>query len=401
MAIIKHIQLSVSSLVLALALPGLASAKTPPDVIKAYKAYAASMEKGDFQAAIKHAKTAWEKAESEMGDHVMTGDLAYNYGYVEKNQGDKSKSIEALERSVELAALKPSDAALYRLEREVELVSSMDGISKNKKTVKQIDSAIKFAEVNGLGSSVFAGELYVHKTNICSRNMSRIVKRVGGQGQTGSKINKKSSQDGIRDGYKDCTNIAKKAVEIFEKNSTDARPLYVAIANNYVGYGFETANNYLGAVMSYQKSREAIEDVYGRDTPFVAETIGRWMNARNYLKRTGKLEHAKSQGLCKCWPFTNDRPEVNVIKWVDADFPAKALNQTSGYALVQMDVSDAGVPENVKILSSWPHDVYDKSSLKAAKQLQFAPKTDDEPVGYRKNVTIPYNFYLKQGLSPI
>lgn len=399
MAIIKHIQLSVSSLVLALALPGLASAKTPPDVIKAYKAYAASMEKGDFQAAIKHAKTAWEKAESEMGDHVMTGDLAYNYGYVEKNQGDKSKSIEALERSVELAALKPSDAALYRLEREVELVSSMDGVTSDKKLSKQIDGALKFAKVNSLSSSIYTGELYVHETNICSRRLNHLMKT--DQGQTGSRFNKASNDDGIRDGNKECAKTAKKAAEIFDVHASDARPLYVAIANNYIGYAHETNNNYLGAALSYQKSRESIEEVYGRETPIVAETIGRWMNARNYLKRKDQLEHAEEQGLCKCWPFSNDKPHVKVTKWSRADFPAKAINTRSGYALVIMDVSDAGVPENVRILNSWPEDVYDKSSLKAAKNLEFAAKTGNEPEGYRKDVMIPYNFYISSGLDPI
>ena len=398
MAIIKHIQLSVSSLVLALALPGLASAKTPPDVIKAYKAYAASMEKGDFQVAIKHAKTAWEKAESEMGDHVMTGDLAYNYGYVEKNQGDKSKSIEALERSVELAALKPSDAALYRLEREVELVSSMDGVSKDKSTKKRIDKAVKFAKANGLASSVYMGEIYVHQANVCSRGLD--YKRSNYRAAVGK--SRGSIESDIADGNKKCANIAQKAVDIFELNASDARPLYIAIANNYVGYGFEAKNSYLAAALSYQKSREAIEDLYGRETPFVAETIGRWMNARNYLVRKDQLADAESKGLCKCWPFTSDRPHVKVAKWAKADFPAYALNRAkSGYAIVRMDVSDEGVPENVRILSSWPEDFYDKSSLKAANQLEFVPKTGDEPEGYRKDVMIPYNYFLKSDLDPI
>ena len=396
----KHSYLSASFAVLALGLPGLASAKTPPDVLKAYKAYNASMEKSDFKSAIKHAKTAWEKAEKELGDHEMTGDLAYNYGYVEKNQGEKGKSIEALERSVELAALKSSDAASFQIEREVELVSSMDGVSKDKSTAKRIDKAVKFAAANGLASSIYVGELYVHETNICSRRLNRKIQ--AGQSQAGTKINRASDEDGIRDGHKKCARIAKKAVEIFDANASDTRPLYVAIANNYVGYGFETSNNYLGAALSYQKSREAIEDLYGRDTPFVAETIGRWMNARNYLERTDKLDNAEAQGLCKCWPFTSDRKHVKVSKWADADFPGKALtNGTSGYAIVQMDVSDEGVPENVRILNSWPEDLYDKSSLKAANQLEFVPKTGDEPEGFRKDVMIPYNYYLRSGLDPI
>jgi len=175
----------------------------------------------------------------------------------------------------------------------------------------------------------------------------------------------------------------------------------VANAHNYVGYGFETNKNWLAAALSYQKARNAIEDVYGRENPLVARTIGRWINARNFLKRKDQLAHAESQGLCKCWPFVIQTPQVDYIKWVDADFPAKALRRSSGYAIVQLDVSDEGKPENVRILSSWPDDVYDKSSITAAKQLEFQPKTGDEPENFRKGITIPYSYYLSSGLEPI
>ena len=87
MTFTKH--LSASIFLLSLLIPNSASAKTPPEVLKAYKAYNASMQTGDYKSAIKHAKTAWEQAEAKLGSHSMTGDLAYNYGYVEKNQGDK------------------------------------------------------------------------------------------------------------------------------------------------------------------------------------------------------------------------------------------------------------------------------------------------------------------------
>ena len=261
----------------------------------------------------------------------------------------------------------------------------MDGVTKDTPLKKRIDKAVKFAKANGMGSSVFVGELYVHETNICSRRLQR--KMVVPRKQIGSKINRSSTADGIQEGNKECSKIARKAVEIFDSKASESRPVYVASANNYVGYGFETNKNYLAAAMSYQKSRDIIEDIYGRENPLVAKTIGRWMNARNYLKRRGQLEHAESQGLCKCWPFVNEQPQVEITKWSQANFPASALRRSSGYAIVQMDVTDAGVPENVKIMNSWPGDVYDKSSLTAARKLEFAPKTGNEPSNYRKGVT--------------
>jgi len=133
----------------------------------------------------------------------------------------------------------------------------------------------------------------------------------------------------------------------------------------------------------------------------VARTIGRWLNARNFLKRNGQLDYAEANGLCKCWPFTKDRAQVAVTKWVKPNFPAQARNRSSGYAIVRVDVNDEGVPFNPRIFNSWPDDVYDKSALSAAKKLEFAPKTAEEPLGYRKNVDIPFNYYLSLGLEPI
>ena len=392
-------RLSSSLLALTLFMPVNALAKTPPEIMNAFKAYKSSMQSNDYQNAIKHAKTAWQKSETLLGDHVMTGDLAYNYGYIEKNRGEKRKAIKALERSADLASLKKSDAAGFRLEREVELVSSMDGITKDSALKNRIKNAIKFAKSNGMGSSVFVGELHVHETSVCSRRLA--LKMQEHKRQIGSKINRSSTEDGVQDGNKKCAQIAQKAVDIFDNNVSNARPVYVASANNYVGYGFESKKNYLAAALSYQKARETIEGVYGRNDALVAKTIGRWMNARNYLKRKGQLAHAESQGLCKCWPFKDDRPQVEVTKWSEADFPANALRRSSGYAIVQMDVSDAGVPENVRIMNSWPEDIYDKSSLTAAKKLEFAPKTGNEPSGFRKGITIPYSYYLRRGLDPI
>jgi|GEM_PF-2523005 len=384
---------------LAMGLSVPASAKTPPEVLKAYKDYTASMQKGDYKSAIAHAKTAWKKAEDTLGDHAMTGDLAYNYGYAEKNQGDKSKAIKALERSIELSSLKSTDALALRLEREVELVSSMDGVTSDTRLGKRIEKVLKFAKSNNMSQTVFVGELYVHDANICTRRIQRKMKNP--RKQIGSLVNTGSTKKGIKEGQKECSKIARKSVEIFESNPSDTRPVYVATAHNYVGYGYETSKNWLAAAMSYQKARNAIEGVYGRENSLVASTIGRWMNARNFLERTDKLEFAESQGLCKCWPFTDTRKTVPYISWVEADFPAKALTRSSGYAIIQLDVSDDGKPENVRILNSWPDDVYDKSSLTAAKQLQFPPKTGDEPENYRKGITIPYSYYLRLGLEPI
>jgi hypothetical protein len=45
-----------------------------------YRAYDAAMEAGDEETAARHGLAAWKAAEQALGDHRLTGILAYNYG---------------------------------------------------------------------------------------------------------------------------------------------------------------------------------------------------------------------------------------------------------------------------------------------------------------------------------
>ena len=75
--------LSLSTFTLATS----ASAASPESVMNPYKAYNAAIQSGDFKTAIKKGKAAWQAAEKEFGDSKTTGDLAFNYGFIEGNQG--------------------------------------------------------------------------------------------------------------------------------------------------------------------------------------------------------------------------------------------------------------------------------------------------------------------------
>ena len=377
-----------------------AAAQTPAEVLKPYKAYNAAMTAGDYKTAIKQAKAAWQAAEKSMGENSTTGDLAFNYGFVEKNQGTAKKAIKPLKRAVELATFQKMDAALIQTEREIELISALEAAGEGGKAAKRVTSALKFAQKSGLSDSVYTGELHLLNANACYRNLNRKVDR--GQQQTGSLVKTGGSENSIRDGREKCAQIAQRAIDIFKLHPDTARPVYVAAAYNYVGFAMEAKKSWFSAAMSYQNARGAVEAIYDRDTPIVAQSIGRWLNARNYLKRTGRLEYALDNGLCECWPFSNERGvAVEPTKTVDPKFPAGALNHTSGYAIVQFDVSDSGKTENIRILSSWPRDVYDKSAITAISQWEYPAKRTGEPANFRKNLTEPLSYFLKQGLSPI
>ena len=111
---------------------------TPDEVMKSYKAYNTALEQKDFDEALGHAKTAWQKAETALGDSNITGKLAYNYGYLMGVLGKSKGAVEPLIRSVDLAHLAKQDVALIRLEREVGLVSVMIAIGERSKAWKRL-----------------------------------------------------------------------------------------------------------------------------------------------------------------------------------------------------------------------------------------------------------------------
>lgn len=60
--------------------PNIASAQE--SYAKHFQTYQAAEAAGDTAKAILAAEAAWQAAETELGDHELTGILAYNYGSV-------------------------------------------------------------------------------------------------------------------------------------------------------------------------------------------------------------------------------------------------------------------------------------------------------------------------------
>lgn len=73
---------------------GITQAKTPPEVIKPYKAYKTALAENNFETARERAYEAWQRAEKLLGDSRITGDLAFNYATIppEKQNSDETTS---------------------------------------------------------------------------------------------------------------------------------------------------------------------------------------------------------------------------------------------------------------------------------------------------------------------
>lgn len=386
---------SILTFALCLALGGTAAAQTPPEVLKAYKSYNSAMTENDFKSALKHGKAAWKAAEKHLGDNKTTGDLAFNYGFLAKRRGQFKDAVPALKRAVGLSRLAGENAPSIKLERTVELVAAYEGAGENDKLKQSADEALEFAKSANLENSVFAGEILVHRAKNCTRIANRAASRLKVKAVS-SRLAANNSRDAHTSRIqKKCSRDARKASGIFAANPDMSRPKYVALAANQVGFAYEREDDWMNAAMSYQTARNAVEDVYGRDNDFVMQAIGRWVHARAQLEFAGKLERAKAKGLCECWPYAANKHKVSVVKSYKADVPTQTVEiKSSGFVILKSDVTDTGETENVRVIHSWPAGEYDRNAIKAYTQYTYAPKTGDEPKGYRKDLVGVFDFII-------
>ena len=350
------------------------------------------MAAGDYKTALREGKSAWKAAERELGDSKTTGDLAFNYGFLEKTKGSHKNALKPLQRAVKLAK-----TAAVRVERDVELVAVMDGLEDYKGLKSYTDKALKNAQSNGMGNSVFAGELMVYQVNGCNRNAARAAKGNMRGERSGSRVkNTSNPEERLARIQEKCAKQADQALTIFKANPGVARSDFVAAAANAVGYAQERRNDWAGAAMTYQFSRSAIEKELGRGHPLVKHTIGRWVNSRSQLNYKGKLDAARQAGLKDNWPYIQDGPKVAEAKRVEADIGTSSIDRRrlSGYTILLTDVTDSGQTTNIRIVDSWPEVGYQKASKAALAKWQYAPKTGSEPAGFRKDIAVPFTFIV-------
>ncbi len=381
-------------LILTYVSPGrLASAQTPPDVLTAYKAYNKALTSKDYNSALTHAKIAWQKSETALGDNVLTGDLAYNYGYLSGRLSKHQESIAPFMRSADLAHLSQQDAGLIRLEREVEFANALMNTRNVTKAAKRLQKARAFARSKNLGDTVFAGELMVLQSRLAadSANRQNKISRT----IAGSRVSRRSS---IRSAQSRSALLARGALEIFAENPQISRAKYTATALKLIGFSHEREKEWKEALLAYQKAMQ-IQKTYStiNDRNYIT-TVGRWINVRTFFIHDVGLEEAKTQGLCECWPYQQE--SANKAISITRNPPNMPLDaQTSGFSIVRFDLDDAGYVINPKILQSWPKNIYDKSSLNSLKKWKYETKENGKEGAQRANIVTTIKYILSDYMS--
>lgn len=360
------------ALSLGLSAPMLAQAKTPPEVLEPYKAYRAALKVNDAKAAIKHAYDAWQSAETHLGDHKTTGDLALNYADIKSDDQSKTQ-VKAIERAMELTSFYGEDAPSIYMQRGISHLHLLTIRGETGKERKAADKLIEYARENGQARSVFFAEALTIKAGASAGN------------RNGKKLLK----------------LTEEALDVFENPDEIYASAYPIFAHLYNGFGHEYEDDILEAALSYQKVMDYVGKLEYGTHPIVGRALGRWSHMRSRLLTEGDADSLKEMGVCECWPYDVERNEtVKPVKRVPPKFSREALSSSvSGYTIVQFDLDDEGNTINPEVIVSWPADMYEKSSLKSLSQWEYTPRVADETDVDRTNLisTIRYNIQDRFG----
>lgn len=369
----KISKLFLSLAIVTMSLSTSAQAKLPEEVMTPYKAYRTALAEKDKKKAKQYALEAWEAAEKLLGDHKTTGDLALNYAAIEPGKEKNpyknyEKRAKAYKRAVKLAHFYEEDAGRIEVERRVALAALEMSVSRHKeyrdkssKTVgkilvlKDLEKAI---EAHNMRGSTFDGDLNALYAQYYREN--------------------KQPEKALE--------YADKAITVFDSRTDGLFSRYEYLIRFFKGDSHADLatrknddNQQIMAALEYQHVMQNLEGQLKAEHPFINAAFQKWMSTRSALEDKGLLRDAEQAGLCECWPFENYKNKAVPIERLPGKVPDAALRLgRSGHVYLKFDVNDAGMTENITVVSS-SDPIFHESALKAAskfKYSKFEPGTD-------------------------
>jgi TonB family protein len=80
----------------------------------------------------------------------------------------------------------------------------------------------------------------------------------------------------------------------------------------------------------------------------------------------------KNESRCEGYQAPEGSTFPDLIIRVSPNWPYKAIkNNTSGYVVVEFDISEQGKPINISVVESYPGDLFSKNIISAIKQWQY------------------------------
>ena len=368
----KKLLLSVG---LVLALSGFAQAKTPPEVLKPYKAYKAALKKKNSQEASEQAYRAWQKAEELIGDARVTGDLADNYARADTGtlDGKISGKIRrnAFERAIELARFHGETAGDVEIQRYL------------KYAEWKIDNIIYRSE----GTSI--------KKVVRTPNFEKIESSIARYGKTGSTYSAellaiKSQHALVKKQYSKAVEFADAANSAFA-DVTDGIPSpYKYLAQTYKAEALYQQNKLIESAIAHQDLMLSIEKNIGARTAVSALSYSTWLDIKDILQQEGKVSEMQKAGILDFKVPSSLADELAPLVRTPPMMPRDA--QRSGHVKVVFDVNEEGRVENPRVKSS-SSKIFEAAALKSLKGYRYTPNA---PVDKRKGVETKITFRLSR-----
>jgi|GEM_PF-4891401 len=339
---------------------------------EAYKAYNAAVEAGDYEAALPHARAAYELGIERYGEgskeHAI---FAYNLGTVE----GRVNGLEA--------------ASLFLIE-SIEIFEKVSGTS----SAELLDPLMELADLE----SVASGE-GTRKRGL--QHYGRALQIVGAElgnesavfAETAVKFGNLSVDVGDRPQRKEGREALAQARAVYAKftgeDSLQTTLAAVSLANAHsVLKDFELARDLL--LMAIDKLEDA--------GPEFSELLA-IVHKNLAVAYAGLADAERMRNLChRAWNLYVDHRENfdrgNLVrtKHQKPVYPQRAQERgIEGSVLLEFTVNSSGTTENIKVIDSCPEGEFDRQSIRAVEKFLYSPRTVNgqavATVGVRSLVT--------------
>lgn len=330
-----------------------ATAKTPPEVLKPYKAYRAALKAEQKEEAAKFAYEAWQTAEEFMGADKTTGDLAVNFAALAPKYMDDrvawEKVMKAHKRGIDLSNLSGADAAEIEIDRRIKYlawvipnVSTKISSARSKKY--DVDQLKAKVEEFGLKGTTFEAEAYALAAQ---RAM-------------------------ISKDWKDAVTQSTQAITCFDARTDNLFSLYEYAVPIYLARGYSEQDMLIDAALTYQELMDKLETSGGHKNVISSDAFGEWLRLRDEVAKLDTSDPRTQQVTSYTVP-TGREKELSPLLRKPPVFPARFLRGSkSGFVRVKFNVDIEGHVVDPIITSSTNKGLHD-ATLEALEGWRYTP----------------------------
>lgn len=391
-------------LILIAAMLCIATPAAAQDPMEAYRQYRQAVEAGDNAGALSHAKTAYDRAEAAWGaSDSKTALLATNYGVELIAAGKPLDAAPIFERCGEILtafADKATDRAFCFLKAGD--AYGRAGEEQELKAKKAYNTAIDIAEPlaeSDLRAAGIAGEAYLALATKAIPSVAQM--RANWDKATKDSVFKKTS-DNPFNAYAPVKRYAEKALPLLEKAYGPNSDL-VGMAVLYLGFYAEADEDWYEAEKLYSRAYGILSAALGEEHKLTRQVYGRQTIARAKTVK-GQREYRSSRDDDDFWGDKCSTVERGgrVFSLCPERERKRPRYPTSGvyagqqgFTLVHYDVDETGVTGNVRVIESWPGEVFDNAIINAVKSWKFKPPTDQHGVvSAVKDIELSVTFFI-------